>query len=826
MIQNCGLFATSFLRETQFLVWWYRLLGASIGPNVVLNTNQLWEADLVTIGANCVIDHDVRVETRYFMRGSLILGPITIQSGCYVGHRAALLPFSYLEQDCFVDAMSTVSFGQEVPHNSSWRGSPILPLEPRVDTQALTWYRCQVSSGCRLGFLHLMGLYLVACIFFAGAVTTTYVNAWLAIAVQGSWPTVLENGLYAAVAFFSFKIAVCAQAIFLKWLLLGCVRPGRKRITTWLLFRHWIMDRLLTSDLSRGMIGDVFSNLFLQNFVTRIMGANISVRQSMLHNAFFHSDLDLLEVGESVWFGDSVAIFCSRFEGMDMVFEPVKIESGVMVGDGATLDAGTILRARSTLGTFTHAYPGFQADEFTVWIGSPPALIQTASEQSQQNAVKGLVGEDAGQQHSAVAYYLSSFAFQCLDLIFVVALVMSFLGIFTLLQAVYQPTGAIWSLVFEFLLFYTTSAVIMVLFCLLIGACVPPLQGAHPRFGLYSLLWQFMGVVLGYAYAYVFQFFEGTPLITGFMRAMGGNIGSNVYYVGPLVREIKTMTLEDDVVVNQAGLNGHSADNGRLQFGEIVLKTGVSLNSSVVVHPGTQIGSHCTIGQNSVVMKGERLPDGSHWQGTPLAPSFVNINTTLKQLTDPTPEGVVVDDVSNDDDNDMINFMGGGKESFFSLSGSRRTSFIPMRRVTTTTELSKPLLSDDYESEFAMPLLSGDYGPSPNIRSRPFTRDSTLVGSMKMSRVKTRVATKHGLGTGSGQFDGSGDFRSSSMYRHLETRDAVLYAGGPKPSRARRRLYAALFGFGLFVAVVGIIVLVIYFLGLTSEDILTFFRNL
>ena len=105
-----------------------------------------------------------------------------------------------------------------------------------------------------------------------------------------------------------------------------------------------------------------------------------------------------------------------------------------------------------------------------------------------------------------------------------------------------------------------------------------------------------------------------------------------------------------------------------------------------------------------------------------------------------------------------------------------------------------------------------------------------------MSRVKTRVATKHGLGTGSGQFDGlgtgsgqfdgSGDFRSSSMYRHLETRDAVLYAGGPKPSRARRRLYAALFGFGLFVAVVGIIVLVIYFLGLTSEDILTFFRNL
>lgn len=488
-----------------------------------------------------------------------------------------------------------------------------------------------------MGVLHVWGQYIIWCVYLLGFCLSFLVGTLVEDSVEGD---LLVTSIRAFVGFYSLRILIPLFTILLKWTLLGRLKPGRVRVTKWRLFCHWLIDRLLLDGLHRDFITDTFSNSYLNNFIHLAFGVNISPGDTLFPDAFLQSDLDLIRVKKHAFVASGVRISCSRFDGPDLVFEPVTIHSFAMVGDGAVLCPGTVLHSGSTLGAKTLACDNFVAQSDEIWVGSPAVLIQTASVKTHQSAVQELAGsQDIGSQNTSVAFYLATLGSQILQIFFLVSLVSISMISWTFLCD-YLSNSDLWNAAIASDLgkaglyataLYVISGTIMTLLCLLAGSCLPPLRGAHPRFGWYYVYWTFMAVILEMAYSYFFQFFEGTSVITAFMRGMGGTVGSDVYYIGGIPREIKCMTIEDGVVVSEAGLVGHSNDHNRLQFGDIVLRKNVSLNRGVNVQPGTQIGAGCTVGPNSVVLKGESLPENSYWQGIPLVLCSANLKLCFEQ---------------------------------------------------------------------------------------------------------------------------------------------------------------------------------------------------
>ena len=74
----------------------------------------------------------------------------------------------------------------------------------------------------------------------------------------------------------------------------------------------------------------------------------IDPHQSTLNLVRFRCDLDLVDLDGAVWFGSDVYVFCTRFDGYDIVQEHVVINRGVLAAEGCVISPGAVLRSMST----------------------------------------------------------------------------------------------------------------------------------------------------------------------------------------------------------------------------------------------------------------------------------------------------------------------------------------------------------------------------------------------------------------------------------------------------------------------------------------------
>ncbi|KAH9303058.1 hypothetical protein KI387_014641, partial [Taxus chinensis] len=102
------------LRGTAFITWWYRLLGANIGKDVVLDSIDITDPSLVSIADEALVSEGATLESHQVKNGMLVLGPVRI------GSRASIGPFAFLQ-------MGTVLASEAVvPRSSQDRNRAIL----------------------------------------------------------------------------------------------------------------------------------------------------------------------------------------------------------------------------------------------------------------------------------------------------------------------------------------------------------------------------------------------------------------------------------------------------------------------------------------------------------------------------------------------------------------------------------------------------------------------------------------------------------------------------------------------------------------------------
>jgi non-ribosomal peptide synthetase-like protein len=110
----------------------------------------------------------------------------------------------------------------------------------------------------------------------------------------------------------------------------------------------------------------------------------------------------------------------------------------------------------------------------------------------------------------------------------------------------------------------------------------------------------------------------GTPFATWFFRLMGVKFGRRTHLHTTQFTEYDLIKVGDDVALNpDCTIQTHLFEDRVMKLGTIDIGDRCSVGPMAVVLYDTVMEPDSQLAQLSLLMKGETLPAGSHWEGTP-----------------------------------------------------------------------------------------------------------------------------------------------------------------------------------------------------------------
>jgi acetyltransferase-like isoleucine patch superfamily enzyme len=118
-----------FARATTLYPVYLRMMGATIGKRSVVNTQHLYDLDILEIGDDTVIGANASILGHVGEKGTLVRAPIKIGNKCTVGQYTSVFPGVTMEDNCHVGAMSLVPKGTYLKGNAVYGGIPVRKIK-------------------------------------------------------------------------------------------------------------------------------------------------------------------------------------------------------------------------------------------------------------------------------------------------------------------------------------------------------------------------------------------------------------------------------------------------------------------------------------------------------------------------------------------------------------------------------------------------------------------------------------------------------------------------------------------------------------------------
>ena len=111
---------------------------------------------------------------------------------------------------------------------------------------------------------------------------------------------------------------------------------------------------------------------------------------------------------------------------------------------------------------------------------------------------------------------------------------------------------------------------------------------------------------------------RGTPYINVYLRLLGCRIGRRVFTDTTDITEQDLVDIGDDAALNEdAGLQTHLFEDRVMKVSGLRVGARATVGSLAIVLYDAEVGDDASLGDLSVLMKGETLPPGTSWEGSP-----------------------------------------------------------------------------------------------------------------------------------------------------------------------------------------------------------------
>ncbi|MBS1622742.1 MAG: amino acid adenylation domain-containing protein [Bacteroidetes bacterium] len=122
-------FLLEYLKGTPWLPVALRMMGVKIGKRAWLNTLDITEYDMVTIGDDTALNSDCGPQTHLFEDRVMKIGKVKMGDRCSIGARSIVLYDSELGDGTSYAALSLVMKGEVLAPGTDWEGSPVRPKQ-------------------------------------------------------------------------------------------------------------------------------------------------------------------------------------------------------------------------------------------------------------------------------------------------------------------------------------------------------------------------------------------------------------------------------------------------------------------------------------------------------------------------------------------------------------------------------------------------------------------------------------------------------------------------------------------------------------------------
>jgi non-ribosomal peptide synthetase-like protein len=587
---------------TPLMSLFYRLMGAKIGRNCLIDTSLCAIYDLVTIGDDTCIGSRTQLLGYRVENGMLLIGQIEIGSRCFIGSHSAIGLNSKISDDASLDDLSMLPDGTTIPASQSWRGSPAEPGEvslPPIDAQVaknrwpfvygLVFFIASEIIGDAMLLALVPPLLLVAGAYLAWGVGGAIVTAYASLPMS--------------------LMAFCLIAAFVKTIVLRRTQPGVYPVESLYFLRKWVVDVLFR--VSGRVLYTVYSTVYLSPWL-RLLGAKVGRRAEVAMVGQMTPDLTVL--GDESFIADGATIGGRRYYRGHVQIGVSRIGCRTFVGNSSLLPVGTAIGNNSLLGVMSipPAAPGSAVVDNSEWLGSPPFRLpqrqmvdgfhvtQTYRPTLRRYAVRAMF--------DAVRILLPYYIGLTSVLAFVAA---------AILGSFYLPVWCMFLLLplISTLLAFAAALSVVLVKKLLIGTFHPVVK---PLWSTYVWRNEVLNGAFETIAAPALAPMMGTPFFSWYLRLLGCKIGKHAFIQTTYFSEFDLVEIGDYAALNYGVVvQNHLFEDRIMKSSYLKIGDECSVGHMSVILYDTQMQQGSVIDALSLLMKGETLPPNTRWIGIP-----------------------------------------------------------------------------------------------------------------------------------------------------------------------------------------------------------------
>ncbi len=162
--------------------------------------------------------------------------------------------------------------------------------------------------------------------------------------------------------------------------------------------------------------------------------------------------------------------------------------------------------------------------------------------------------------------------------------------------------------------------------------------GRYKLWGSYHIRWWFVQSVIN---SVPLDYLEGTPLLPMIYRLLGAKIGSGVYLGSTNLAAFDLTTIGDETSIEEGtSLFGYTVENGELLIGPIRIGSHCFVGERSILNAGTSMEDFSRLEELSYLTGGEIISSWETWKGSPASYSYTG-NASRKRSEPQKREGAL-----------------------------------------------------------------------------------------------------------------------------------------------------------------------------------------
>lgn len=606
-----ALIHMKWMQNSPLMRGYLRALGAKVGEDALISDFDAGAVDLLEFGAHVTTGGKTVFANANVEGAELVIGHVRVGRDVAIGSTCAIEGDVEIGDGAEISDLTALRAGARVAAGDRWDGSAGARVG-RANTDLpeppyQSWWGRKLSA---VGFF--LGFGFAPAIAILPIVAAFRVMEWFDALLQ---PVLQVNYLwYLPVIALSAGLVLPALSmlliVVLRWTMLPRVRPGTYPVTGFFYWRRWFVSLLIEAALDT--LSSLFATVYMRLWY-RLMGARIGRGTEI--STSFAGRYELITLGVGNFVADDVVLNDDQLRRNWMTLDTVETGDQVFIGNEAVIGGGARIGTSALVGVKSRLPSGGSVGAGETWFGSPPIQLPTRqrfemdARRTFDPPLKLRVGRAVYEAFN-IALPTSLFITLVITVMEVLAPIFDVAHLAHIVGICIVASSAI--AVIQLLVGAAYKWIVM-------GRYVPTVQ---PMWSWWALRTEATAVVYwGMAGKALLDQLRGTPFLPVAMRLFGVKTGRGIYMDYADITEFDCVAIGDGAIINNhAVLQTHLYEDRLMKVGRITIGAGANLGANSTVLYDTVVGPGATVGALTLVMKGEHIPAGARFWGSPAQP--------------------------------------------------------------------------------------------------------------------------------------------------------------------------------------------------------------